>query len=63
MPVCDASHLTEDWGEIRLYLWRGSDGFVIVEAQRRAGNRVKSEKLRMHQEPPRHCREKIDAEE
>ena len=43
MPVCGASMLTNDWVKIRLYLWRGSDGCVIVEAQRRAGNAAKSE--------------------
>ena len=43
-PVCAASLLTEDWAEIRLYLWRGSDGCVIVEAQRRAGDAVTSYK-------------------
>ena len=45
MPVCGASLLTEDWAEIWLYLWRGSGECVIVEAQQRAGNAVKSEKL------------------
>ena len=59
MPVCGASLLTKDWSEIRLYLWRDYDGYVIVEAQRRSGNVVKIEKLRMYQEPPQRCREKI----
>ena len=30
-----------------------------MEAQKRAGNAVKSEKLRVHHEPPRHCRKKF----
>ena len=59
MPVCGASLLTEDWAEIQLYLWRSSDRCVIVEAQRRAGNAMKTEKLLMHQEPRQCCREKI----
>ena len=45
MPVCGASLSTKDWAEIRLYLWRVFDIFAIVEAQQRAGNAVKSEKL------------------
>ena len=48
--------LTEDLLKIWLYLWIGSGICEIVEAQKRAGNAVKSEKLRVHHEPPRHCR-------
>ena len=59
MPVCGAFLLTEDWAEIWLYLWRGSDGCVIMEAHQRAGNAVKYEKLQMHQEPPQRCRAKF----
>ena len=29
-PVCGVSLLTEDWAEIRLYLWKGSDGCIIM---------------------------------
>ena len=58
MPVFGAYQLTKDWEDIRLYLWRVSDGCLIVEDQQRASNAVKSEKLQMHQEPPRLFREK-----
>ena len=44
-PVCGVSLLTEDLAEIRLYLWKGFDRYVIVLAQRRAGHAVKSEKV------------------
>ena len=56
MPVCGASLLNKGWAEVQLYLWRGSDRCVIVEDQWRDGNTVKSEKLKMHQEPPQRCR-------
>ena len=59
MPIYGASLLTEDMLKIWLYLWRGSDICVIVEAQKRAGKAVKSEKLRVHHEPTRHCRKKV----
>ena len=59
MPIYGASLLTEDLLKIWLYLWRGSDICVIVESQHRAGNAVKSEKLRVHHEPPRRCRKKF----
>ena len=49
MPVCGASLLTEDWADVRLCLWIVSDGYEIVEAQRRDVNAVKSEKLQMCQ--------------
>ena len=52
MPIYGASLLTEDLLKIWLYIWRGSDMCVIVEAQQRDGNVVKSEKLRVHHEPP-----------
>ena len=58
-PVCGTSMLTEDWAEIQLYIWKGSDVCVIMQAQWRAGNEVKSEKLQMQQEPPRHYRDNI----
>ena len=51
MPIYSTSLLTEDLLKIWLYLWRGSDICVIVEAQQRVGNAVKSEKLRVHHEP------------
>ena len=41
MPIYGASLLTEDLLNIWLYLWRGSDICVIVEAQQRAVNAVK----------------------
>ena len=53
MPIFVAYLLTDDLEGIQLYLWIGYDVCVIEEAQRRSGNGVKIEKLRMHQEPPR----------
>ena len=44
VPVCSVSLLTEDMAEIRLYLWRFSDGCVVEEAQRRGGDAVTSHK-------------------
>ena len=52
MHFCSASLLTEDWAEIRLYIRRGCDGYVILEDKRRDDNAVKSKNLLMHQEPP-----------